>query len=123
MNRISVFPLICVLLVVVVFACSSKPRSIQGKWQGANGAETIEFLNDGTFQGVLIWDLNRAPVALQGTYKIAGDNLDLVVTKPGNLAPMKWTVRYVSGDEIDVTYQDGGALKKDGTSARYRKIT
>jgi hypothetical protein len=123
MKRIGVFSLVCALVFFAVFACSSKPGSIQGKWQGANGTETIEFLNDGTFQGVLMWDLNHAPVQLQGTYKIAGDKLDLVVTKPGSLTPMKWSVQYVSNDEINVTYDNGGALKKDGTSARYRRIT
>jgi hypothetical protein len=123
MRRISVFPLVCALLVLTVFACSSKPRSIQGKWRGVNGTETIEFLNDGTFQGVLVWDITRAPITLQGKYKVAGDNLDLVVTQPGSLTPMKWIVRYVSSDEIIVTYENGGALKRDGTSARYHKIT
>ena len=122
MRRISVFPLCCALLVLVVFACSSKPRSVQGKWQEVNGRETIEFLGDGTFKGVMVWDINQAPITLSGTYKIDGVNLDLSVIKPATLTPMKWTMQFASGKELTLTFVDGGALKKDGTSARYRKI-
>jgi hypothetical protein len=123
MRRISVFPLFCALLVLLMFACSSKPRSVEGKWQETNKRETIQFNNDGTFKGVMIWDINLAPITLSGTYKIQGDKLDLVVTDPKNLTPMKWTVQFFSGDEMLLTFVDGGTLKRDGTSARYRKIT
>ncbi len=121
MRRISTILLFCTL-VLCLFACSSKQRTIEGKWQEVSGRETIEFLHDGTFKGVMIWDMNQAPLTVSGNYKVDGEKLDLVVTQPNNLTPMKWTIQFNSDKEVTMTFRDGGALKRDGTSGRYRKV-
>lgn len=123
MRRIATIPLFCASLALLVFACSSKKGSIEGKWQEVTGRETIEFLHDGTFQGVMIWDMNQSPITVSGSYKVDGDKLDLTVIQPNNLTPMKWIMQFNSDKDVTITFRDGGALKRDGTSAQYRKIT
>jgi hypothetical protein len=122
MRRVITIPLFCASLVLLVYACSSKPEAIEGKWQEVSGRETIEFLHDGTFKGAMIWDMNQAPVAISGNYVVHGDNLALSITEPKNLAPMTWTMQFPSDKDLTLTYQDGGALKRDGTSGRFRKV-
>src|SRR5512147_3012009 len=120
MRRIITILLLCSTLVFLASACSSKKQAIEGKWQDVSGRETIEFLHDGTFKGVMIWDMNQAPLTMSGNYKVDGDKLDLVVTQPNNLIPMKWIIKFNSDKEVTMTFRDGGALKRDGTSGLYR---
>jgi hypothetical protein len=123
MRRMSTILLFCASLVLLAYACSSKLQAIEGKWQEVGGRETIEFLHDGTFKGVMIWDMNQKPITISGNYEVEGDNLDLSVTEPKDLAPMTWTMQFSSGKDLTLIYRDGGALKRDGASGRYRRVT
>jgi hypothetical protein len=112
------------LLALSVASCTSKPQGTPiGKWQGINSAESIEFLKDGTYHGILIAELQKAPVDISGTYTVQGDLLNLKVTKPEALTPMIWKLEFSdSNNEITVTFQNGGALKIDGSLARFRRV-
>ncbi len=114
---VSALFLICGMLAV---SCTSG-KSITGMWQEAKGSESIEFLKDGTFNGKLTWDMNKQPVEVAGSYTKKGELIDLKLRKPANLAPMTWKAS-ISGTEMKVTFQHGGALKIDGSSAQYRRM-
>ncbi len=112
------------VLALSVPSCSpkSQPTAI-GKWQEINGRDTIEFLKDGTYQGTLIAELQKSPVDIGGSYTVQGNFMNLKVTKPEGLAPMTWKLEFShSNNEITVTFQDGGALKVDGSVTRFRRI-
>ena len=112
-------------IVLSLVSCASKTdQALTGKWQEVNGKEEIEFLKDGSFHGTLIWDLTKQLLEVSGTYSVKDDIVDLKLEKPSNLAPMTWKVTF-SGSRNGLTfvYQQGGAVKLDGSSAAYRKIT
>lgn len=112
----------CLAYAILTISCTPKlEQTLAGKWQEINGREGIEFLKDGTFHGVLIWDLKRMPLEVSGTYKVKGDLLDLRVQKPKDLIPMTWKVSISPSGEMTIVFQQGGALKVDGSAATYRK--
>ena len=86
-----------------------------------NGRESIEFRQDGTYQGMLVWDMTNQPITVTGTYGVRGDLVNLNVAAPSNLAAMTWQVKLSSPEELTITFQQGGALKRDGTSLKYRR--
>ncbi len=111
------------MAVFVIISCSAAPdQKLVGIWQGTVGVEKIEFLNNKTFRGTMIWDVSKAPMELTGTYSLKGDLLDLKVEKPANLNPMTWKATFSGKDQLTFLYQQGGALKLDGTSASFRRI-
>ncbi len=114
-----------VLFVVAalgIVSCSAKSdQNLVGAWQGTNGVEKIEFLNNKTFRGTMIWDIQKTPVELSGTYVLKGDLLDLKVEKPESLTPMTWKVTFSGKDRLTFLYQQGGTLKLDGSSADFKR--
>ncbi len=111
-----------VLAAFVTISCSAKPdHNLVGIWQGTNGVEKIEFLDNKTFRGTMIWDIQKTPVELTGTYALKGDLLDLKVEKPESLTPMTWKVTFSGKDGLVFLYQQGGTLKLDGTSADFQR--
>jgi hypothetical protein len=113
-----------ILSVLFLIACTSKPeQALVGRWQGVGGSETMAFLEDKSFIGRLIWDTTKAPVNLSGTYSVEGDTVSLKPIKPADLVPMTLKVKLSnSNDDLTITFVEGGALKVDGSSARYQRI-
>ena len=112
-----------VLAAFVIISCSAKPdQNLVGIWQGTNGVEKIEFLDNKTFRGTMIWDMQKTPIELTGSYAVKGDLVDLKVEGPANLNPMTWKVTFSGKDQLAFLYQQGGALKLDGTSAGFRRV-
>lgn len=115
---------VLLILSLLFTSCASKAeQTVAGKWQEVNGNEIIEFLKDGSFQGNMIWDMTKTPVIIIGTYSTAADIVTIRPTKPADLVPMTWQVKLSkSNKEITVTFQQGGAVKIDGSSSTYRRI-
>ncbi len=119
----NVFAVLFVMAALIIVSCSAKPeQKLVGRWQGTNGMEKIEFLTNKTFQGTMIWDMPKTPIELEGTYEVKGDLVSLKVEKPQNLTPMTWKVTFSDKDQITFMYQQGGAVKLDGTSASFRRV-
>jgi len=115
----------CVVLFALFFmACTAKPEQpLVGRWQEVTGKETIEFLKDKSFRGNMIWDLMKTSVNVSGTYSLEGDIVSLKPDRPADLVPMTWKFKLSSSNnELTVTFQQGGALKVDGSFSKYRRI-
>lgn len=122
MKKINLLFSCCLLCGLLIASCAKKTeQTLVGKWQEVNGRETLEFRKDGTFQGMLVWDMTNQPISVTGTYGVKGDLVNLNVEAPTNLAPMTWQVKLSSPEELTITFQQGGALKRDGTSLTYRR--
>jgi hypothetical protein len=122
MKKIGLLLIGCLLFGLFMTSCAKKTEQILvGKWQEVNGREILEFHKDGTYQGMLVWDMTNQPIAVTGTYVVKGDLVDLNVQSPPNLTPMTWQVKLPSADELTVVFQQGGALKRDGGSLTYRR--
>jgi argininosuccinate synthase len=94
-----------------------------GKWQEVSNKETIEFLKDGSFQGSMVWDMTKTPVNISGTYSVEGDLVSLRPSKPTDLLPMTLKFKLSnSNNELTITFQQGGAVKLDGSTSNYRRI-
>ena len=112
----------CLVCVLLIASCAKKTeQTLVGKWQEVNGRETLEFRKDGTYQGMLVWDMTNQPISVTGTYGIKGDLMNLTVETPSNLQSMTWQVKLSSPDELTINFQQGGALKRDGTLMMYRR--
>lgn len=112
-----------VLIASVIISCSGKSdQNLVGIWQGTDGVEKIEFLNDKTFRGTMIWDMQKTPIELTGSYEIKGDLVDLKAERPESLTPMTWKMTFSGSDDLTLLYQQGGMLKVDGTSAGFRRV-
>lgn len=125
MKRIGRVVLLAGLLLILLASCTAGPeQQLIGKWQGAGGSETIEFLKGGTFRGVLIWDMTHNAVGVNGTFTVRNDSLTLKPEQPQNLVPMSCKITFSnSGKELTVNYIDGGAIKRDGSVVQYRRIS
>jgi hypothetical protein len=123
MKQINLLFLLCLSFALLIVSCARKPEQpLIGKWQEATGKEAIEFLKDGTFQGTLVWDLTNAPTNISGTFVVKGDMVELTVQKPADLSPMSWKIAFTGPDELTTVFQQGGAIKRDGTAAKYRRV-
>ena len=123
MKNITVTFLCFLCCIALLVSCSPKPeKTLIGKWQEVNGREAIEFLKDGSYQGSFIWDLTNAPIAVSGTFMVNGDKVDLTVEKPPDLTQMSWKITFAGSDELTIVFQQGGALKRDGNSAKYQRV-
>ncbi|MDA8106746.1 MAG: hypothetical protein M0Z71_15390 [Nitrospiraceae bacterium] len=123
MKFLTILSAFCLLIGMLTVSCTRQTaQSLVGTWQEVNGTESIEFLKDGSFRGKMIWDMTKQPVEVMGTYSRKGDLVDLKVDKPAQLTPMIWKVT-ISGTEMTIAFQQGGALKLDGSSLRYRRIS
>jgi hypothetical protein len=112
---------VCAFLLI---SCAFKSeQTLVGKWQEVSGKETIEFLKGRAFQADMIWDLTKTSVNVRGTYSVEGDIVNLKPDKPADLVPMRCQFKLSnSNNELTVTFQNGGALKRDGSSSRFRRI-
>jgi len=87
LKRFGVLCSLCLVLVLAMMlvACSSTEKAIIGKWEKADGGESIEFFKDGTAivesEGGWGWtvtanyefiDDNRISLALSGLFGLAG---------------------------------------------------
>jgi len=123
MKNITVTFLCFLCCIAFLVSCSPKPeKALIGKWQEVNGREAIEFLKDGSFHGSLIWDLTNESKDVSGTFVVKGDMVDLTVQKPTDLTPMSWKFTFTGSDELTIVFQQGGALKRDGNSAKYQRV-
>ncbi len=120
MKKLNILFFSCLLCGLLITSCTKKNTALVGKWQEVNGRETIEFRQDGTYQGMLVWDMSNQPIAVTGTYSAKGDTVNLNVQSPQNLTPMIWKFK-LSGPQVTFTFHQGGALKRDGTSLTYRR--
>ncbi len=112
-----------VLAAFVIISCAAKPgQNLVGTWQGTDSVEKIAFLDNKTFQGTMIWDIQKTPIELTGNYVVKGDLIDLKVERPGSLTPMTWKATFSGKDQLTLVYQQGGTLKLDGTSASFQRI-
>ena len=124
MKRVVALSVSCLVLALLIVSCASKPdEMLVGKWQETTGKETIEFLKDKSFQGTLVWDLTKAPVNVAGKYTADKNTVTLTPTQPPTLSPMTLKVEFSkSGKELTITYQQGGAIKLDGSVLKYQKL-
>lgn len=106
-------------LIIFTFGITScsKTGSIEGKWVSLDGQENIEFLKDGTFRGHLKDDMSQSLSNISGTYFIEGTKLSLT---PKGDSPMTWEFK-LSGNELIVTFTQGGSVKLNGSMAKYRR--
>ncbi len=117
------FYFFAVVIALSLISCAKQPeQALVGKWQEQNGREVIEFMKSGSFQGTMIWDLQNTPLNISGTYTSKGDLIDLKVENPGSLTPMTWKVTFSVSDQLTIVYQQGGALKRDGSTLEYRRV-
>jgi hypothetical protein len=125
MKRTQQLVLLTGVLLMFLGSCAKQEGTLVGKWQGTKGNESISFQKDGTFSGILIWDMTKNPIPVSGAYTVEGDTLTLRPDrKTHDLAPMSCKIAYSdSGKELTITFVQGGAVKLDGSIARYRKVT
>ena len=125
MRRVHWLAIYFLLLTSFFFiSCSSKPeQALIGRWQDVSGKETIEFLKNRTFTGNMIWDMTKTSVKVSGTYSVEGETVSLRPDSPAGLVPMTCKIKLAdANNELTVTCPQGGALKIDGSSSKYRRI-
>ena len=107
-------------LASLAFA-DGRGTQIVGRWTEANGQDQIEFKADGTYTGIMIAGHAQTLRAVTGTYFTSGDSVGFTVGNMGN-ASMLWKVKITPGDLV-VTFQDGGPVKFNGTTAKFQRAT
>lgn len=88
-------------VVVVIVACSAKPKDLTGNWQLEGGSGTIEFTKDGKM------NMAGGPGAISAPYKVEKENLqvDLGIFGTGAL-------KYVlAKDTLTITDAKGNSVK------------
>jgi len=91
-------------------------EQILGKWLSQEG-DFVEFNADGTFESSMIEYGRTGFRGISGNYFISGD----LIGVNGNNAPaMTWKFS-IQGDNLIVTYVQGGDLKLDDSMAKYRR--
>lgn len=99
-------------------AAGSLEKEIIGKWTG--GGETLQFMADGKFSGMMSADtLNGAtpPRPATGTYFVDGEDVSL---KLNGQTPMTCKAK-ITGDDMVITFVQGGTLKLDKSMAKYHR--
>lgn len=108
------------LFAIAVFALAkaATPESqLVGKWTELNGPDKIEFTGVGAFSGSMAYGMNGGQQSISGSYFVDEDKLSI---KLDHDHPMTWKFKLSNGDLI-VTYQQGGAVKEDGSMAKFRR--
>jgi hypothetical protein len=121
----NIFYAVCSLsLLLFISSCAQKPdQKLFGKWREASGREGIEFVKNNTFVGIFIWDLTKQPLEVRGAYSLSGEILTLKPQTPKDLVPMTCKIKFgQSDDELILTFDQGGALKLDGSTLTYRRV-
>lgn len=115
------FSIIAFAFLLIISLCGnvscSKTSSIEGKWVSVDGQETIEFMKDGNFRGRLKSGMSQSLSDISGMYFVEGTKLSLT---PKGDHPMTWEFK-LSGNELIVTFTQGGSVKLDGSMAKYRR--
>lgn len=100
------------LTLSLLVSCSSEPEgAIVGKWSEIEGAEIMEFFDDGTVTVV------GKGVPMDGVYKFV--EKDRIELKVGSLGAKRRTIvlaASISGDELTLTKPDGDVSRK------YRRV-
>jgi hypothetical protein len=125
MRRVHQLIIYFLLLAFFFFiSCSSNPeQALVGRWQEVSGKETLEFLKDKIFTANMVWDMTKTSVKVSGTYSIEGDTVILRPDSPAGLVPITCKIKLTdANNELTVTFQQGGALKIDGSSSGYRRM-
>jgi len=98
---------VCILLVISFMAvsCGKAPGSseILGKWKDTQINRTLEFRQDGTIT------MENSGVTVDGTYKLEGKTMELVLTSPvAGTEPAKitWKVS-LSGQTLVIVMGEG----------------
>lgn len=98
-------------------AAATAEAQLVGKWAEVNGPDRVEFTSAGTFVGTMAYGSSGGQQAIAGKYFVDGENISI---KLDGDSPMTWKFKISEGDLI-VTYQQGGAVKLDGSMAKFRK--
>lgn len=106
-----------VALTTFVLACNRPPgQQLVGTWTQEGGADTVTFSADGKFAGTMAYGSSGGPRELSGTYFVNADSISITLNSD---SPMTWKFA-LSGGELVVTYQQGGAVKMDGSMAKFK---
>ena len=109
--------LVIMALTSYVFACNRSPgHQLFGAWTQEGGADAVTFNADGKFSGTMAYGSSGGLRQLTGTYFVNADSMS--ITLDGD-SPMAWKFA-LSGGELVVTYQQGGAVKMDGSMAKFK---
>ena len=108
---------LCTALSLGVFlaaGCGAK-TGIVGKWHEVNGTDQIEFTSDGTFAGTMKY--GSVLTEVHGTY-FTSDNMLSINLGDNRPLTVKWNL---SDGFLVLTYENGGAVKYDGSMARFQR--
>lgn len=106
-------------LLLIALSCGAVATQggLVGAWVSTDGQESIEFTKDGTFKATLKYGMSGSLRDVTGTYFVDGAKLSIT---PAGGHPMTWEFN-VSGGEVVFTYVQGGAVKLNGSMAKFRK--
>jgi len=108
-------------LLLPVMACSKSTKdAVVGSWHEVNGTDSVSFSHDGTFNGKMISGAGEGIVSLTGNYFVEGQKASFTFPKRPDYS-MTWEIK-IDGDQMTVTYLQGGMIKFDGTMARFKRI-
>jgi hypothetical protein len=113
---------LCIGFAIALASCGLNPAStpqstLVGKWAEVNGPDKIEFTSAGAFAGNMAYGMGGGQQAIAGKYFVDGENISIDLERDH---PMTWTFHFSDGDLV-VKYQQGGAVKMDGSMAKFRK--
>ncbi len=124
MKKNIIYAVCSLSLLLIISSCAQKyEQKLLGRWRESTGREGIEFVNNNTFAGIFVWDLTKKPLEVRGTYSLSGKILTLKPQTPKELVPMTCKINFgQSGDELTLTFTQGGAIKFDGSTLTYRRV-
>ena len=118
MNTLKIVLIAALLLPAI--ACNRGAKSaIVGSWHEVNGSDSVTFAKDGTFTAMMAYGMSGHPSSMIGTYFVDGQKASITVPNHPDDS-MTWEVK-IEGDQMTVTYTAGGAVKMDGSMARFRR--
>jgi len=122
MKRLSLPSLALCLIAILALTqgCTKKPVvNVTGKWAEVDGPDTVEFTSDGNFSGSFIYDSAGFKQNIAGKFSADGDKISLNSTDNPKDS-MVWKIK-LDGGVLQVTYQQGGAPKLDGSTAKFHR--
>jgi hypothetical protein len=93
-------------------------KALVGTWQELNGNDRVEFRQGSTFSGSMASGADRGQEQLSGTYFLEGDTIGI---KLQDGSPMTWKFK-LTGDDLVVTYVQGGRVKEDQSITKFRRV-
>jgi uncharacterized protein (DUF2147 family) len=116
-NRVSICRFIlCVVAAFAISQAATPESQLVGKWTEVNGPDKIEFTSAGTFSGSMAYG-EGGQESIAGKYFVDGDHISIKLDRD---SPMTWKFKISDGDLI-VTYEQGGAVKLDGSMAKFHR--